>query len=281
MQLLKRVKWIYVVLSLFLIAMGVCLFMWPEIPSVTICCAIGGGAVLFGIIKIVFYFLREIERVGEQYDFAIGSMCVIAGAILLIHPADVLSMIPQVLGVCMLMDSVFKLQIALDAKRLGNKGWWVSLLITLVCIVWGIVLILRDLGPFGLDKYLTILIGGGLVADGVQNLVAVVYMAGTVKKTEAVGKEITEPAEPMIPVTSPVKEPALSVAPVKTEPVKIPESAPAPAKKKRFSLFDKKKETPAPDAPAQTEPVQAPEAEEDDGSVAEIKFEMTEGDHGK
>ena len=91
MQLLKRVKWVYVLLSLFLIGVGVCLCLWPDIPSVTICCAIGGGAVLFGIVKIVLYFLNDIEQVGEQNDFAIGAICVIAGAILLIHPGAVLA----------------------------------------------------------------------------------------------------------------------------------------------------------------------------------------------
>jgi uncharacterized membrane protein HdeD (DUF308 family) len=263
MQLLKRVKWVYVVLSVFLMALGVSLFVWPDIPSVTICCAIGGGAVVLGIVKIVLYFLREVQAVGEQNDFAIGAMCVIAGAILLIHPAAVLSMIPQVLGVYMLIDCVFKLQITLDAKRLGSGGWWLSLLVTLVCIVWGLLLVWQ---PFGLEKHLMVLIAGGLIGDGVQNLLGVIYMAATVRKTEAEGGAITEPAEPLLP-----EEPEAEIpAPVSLETApELPEKAPAEPKKK-FSLFGKK-EAPAP----QPEPISAP-PEEDDGAVAEINFEMTE-----
>ena len=49
MQLLKRVKWVYVVLSGFLAGLGECLFVWPDIPAVTVCCAIGGGAVSRGL----------------------------------------------------------------------------------------------------------------------------------------------------------------------------------------------------------------------------------------
>lgn len=264
MQLLKRVKWVYVLLSVFLMALGVCLFLFPDISYVAICCAIGGGAVVLGIVKIVLYFLREIEAVGEQNDFAIGAMCVIAGAVLLIHPAGILSMIPQVLGVYMLIDCVFKLQIALDAKRLGSKGWWLSLVVTLICIVWGLLLIWQ---PFGLSAHLVVLIAGGLIADGVQNLLGVIYMAATVRKTEAEGGEITEPVE-FVPVTEP--------AAPETEPTPAKVSTPAEPKKK-FSLFGKKdapaeepKPEPAPEAPAQPEP------EEEDGAVAEIKFEMTE-----
>ena len=267
MQLLKRVKWVYVLLSLFLIGVGVCLCLWPDIPSVTICCAIGGGAVLFGIVKIVLYFLHDIEQVGEQNDFAIGAICVIAGAILLIHPGAVLAMIPQVLGVYMLADSMFKLQIALDARRLENKGWWVALVITLVCILWGCLLIWQ---PFGLDRYLSMLIAGGLVADGVQNLVGVIYCAATVKKTEATGREIREEPEPLLPVT-----PEMPAEP----PVSQPEPAPAePVVKKKFSLFGKKAEAPAPAPEPEVQPAPPEEPAEDDGAVAEIKFEMQEGD---
>lgn len=262
MQLLKRVKWVYVLLSVFLMALGVCLFVFPNISYVAICCAIGGGAVAFGIVKIVLYFLREVDTVGEQFDFAIGAMCVIAGAVLLIHPKAILEMIPQVLGVYMLIDCVFKLQIALDAKRLSNGGWWLSLVVTLICIVWGMLLIWQ---PFGLSEHLVILIAGGLVMDGVQNLLGVIYMAATVRKTEAEGSEITEPAvlEPIV----------VSVVPEAAVETPKPEKVPAP--KKKFSLFgnkdapaEKSTSEPAPEIPAQSE--------EDDGAVAEINFEMTE-----
>lgn len=264
MQLLKRVKWVYVVLSIFLMALGVCLFVWPNIPAVTVCCAIGGGAVVLGIVKIVLYFLREVEAVGEQNDFAIGAMCVIAGAVLLIHPSAILNMVPQVLGVYMLIDCVFKLQIALDAKRLGSGGWWLSLVVTLICIVWGLLLIWQ---PFGLDKHLMTLIAGGLIADGVQNLLGVIYMAITVRRTEAEGGEITEPAALEDVPEAPAVEP---IAPAE-------EAQPAaePAPKKKFSLFGKKDESKDAPAPAPEAPV-PPEPEEDDGAVAEINFEMTE-----
>ena len=266
MQLLKRIRWVYVLLSLFLIGVGVCLFLQPGLSSATVCCAVGLGAMLFGIVKIVLYFLRELNEMAEQYDFAIGAMSVIAGAVLLIHPTAVLALIPQVLGIYMLVDCVFKLQVAMDARRLGNKGWWVSLIVTLLCICWGCLLIWQ---PFGLENYRTPLIASGLVADGVQNLVSVAYIAGTVKKTEASGKAITEPAEDWIPVTIPPAPPedkAPEPAPIQPEsefpaapetpadaPAPEPEPAPAPAEtkesKKKFRWFEKKESAPAAEPP--------------------------------
>lgn len=237
MQLLKRVKWVYVLLSVFLMGLGACLFLWPDIPAVAICCAIGGGAVVFGIVKIVLYVLREVGTVGEQFDFAIGAMCVIAGAILLIHPEAILSMIPQVLGVYMLIDCVFKLQITLDAKRLGNRGWWLSLAVTIICIVWGLLIIWR---PFGLEDRSVALIAGGLIADGVQNLLSVIYMAATVRKTEAVDEPVAPAAVEPVPAEMEPAVTAEDIASVKAE--VVPDDV----------------------------------SSEEDGAVMEINFDMTE-----
>lgn len=293
MQLLKRIRWVYVLLSLFLIGVGVCLFLQPGLSSATVCCAVGLGAMLFGIVKIVLYFLRELNEMAEQYDFAIGAMSVIAGAVLLIHPTAVLALIPQVLGIYMLVDCVFKLQVAMDARRLGNKGWWVSLIVTLLCICWGCLLIWQ---PFGLENYRTPLIASGLVADGVQNLVSVAYIAGTVKKTEASGKAITEPAEDWIPVTIPPAPPedkAPEPAPIQPEPespaapetpadapAPEPEPAPAPAEakesKKKFRWFEKKESVPAaepPLTPPKFEPDPIPDPVSEDSAETTIETE--------
>lgn len=256
MQLLKRVKWVYVLLSLFLIALGVCLLVIPGIAADSLCLLCGGGAVVFGIVRMILYFLRPIEQVGEQYDFAIGATCIIAGAVLLVRPQAVLDMVPQVLGVYLLVDCMFKLQIALDAQRLGGKGWWLSLLVTVICMVWGMLLIWM---PFGLDAHRLLLVAGGLIADGVQNFIGVIYMAAVVRKPEAEGGEITEPAE-FVPVAEPV----------------APAEAPQPAEpKKKFSLFEKK-DAPAEEPKPESIPEKPAQPEEDDGAVAEIKFEMTE-----
>lgn len=55
------IKWSYVALSIFLIGLGVCAVVWPDIGLSTICIAIGAGAVVFGVVRIIAYFLREIR----------------------------------------------------------------------------------------------------------------------------------------------------------------------------------------------------------------------------
>ncbi len=187
--------------------MGVCLLMWPELSTDMACMIVGGGAMLFGLVKIVFYFVRQVNAMVEQYDFSTGLLSIAAGTVLLVQPDEMLRLLPQVLAVCMLVDCVFKIQVVLDAKRLGSMVWFLQLLMVLVCIGWGVCLLLQ---PFGLDKYVPQMFAGGLIVDGVLNLLTVLFIAFTVKK------------EPVINIPAPIADPMQAVKPM---PVAV---APAP-----------------------------------------------------
>lgn len=193
MKVLKRVRWTYLLLSLFLIAIGVCLFVWPEVSVDMVCMVAGGGAVLFGLAKIVIYFVRQVNSMVEYYDFSVGVLSIMGGSVLLIQPAEVLNMLPQVLAVAMAADCIFKMQVVLDAKRLGSSVWFLMLFVLAVCGGWSACLLLR---PFGLDAYVSQMFAGGLIADGVMNLLAVIFIAATVKKApEEVAAELPDPIQ--------------------------------------------------------------------------------------
>ena len=53
MKFFSRIRWAYLLLSLFLIGIGVCLFMWPEVSMNMMVMVAGAAAMLFGLIKII------------------------------------------------------------------------------------------------------------------------------------------------------------------------------------------------------------------------------------
>ena len=213
MKFLKRVRWAYLILAAFLIAAGVCMFMWTNITDNMICMMVGGGAMLFGLTKIIIYFVRQVNVVAEQYDFSTGVLCIAAGCVLLVQPEQLLGLMPQVLAVYMLCDCVFKVQVALDAKRLGSGAWFLQLFMVLICIGWGVCLLLQ---PFGLDDYVQMLVAGGLIADGALNLVTVLFIAFTVKK------------EPVVNVPVPIADPMQAVKPMPVAVAPAPRPEPEP-----------------------------------------------------
>lgn len=207
-------KWSYIGLSVFLIALGLCAVIWPNIGMATVCVAIGAGAVLFGVIRIIVYFMREVRGVAVSYDFSIGLLALIAGVILLIHPQSVLDFLQVVIGVYLLLDSVFKLQTALDSKRIGMTGWWVPLIFTVICLVLGVLMVLK-VGA----ELVMMLIGAALIADGLQNLCLAVYAAVAAKQLRRMDKDgdglpdIIEEDEAgnVVPEAAPAPEPEAPV----------------------------------------------------------------------
>lgn len=174
MNVFKRIKWTYVLLSVLLLVLGILLVANPDTSMITICRILGGGALAFGVIRIVLYFVREIDGVAIRYDFAAGAFCVIVGAMLLWRAPTMVGFLSVVVGLLILVDSVFKLQVAIDSRRMGATTWWVTLLFTCVCMVMGGLLVFD---PFSGQQVLATVMGVSLIADGLQNLCTVIYAA--------------------------------------------------------------------------------------------------------
>ena len=108
-------------------------------------------------------------------------MCWHFGAFVLLKSQFVLSVLPFFTGVFLLIGGVVKLQGALDLKRLGFGAWWLILLIALAMFVLGGVLVAN---PFEAARVVVILIGTGLLADGLANSFNLLMITHLFKKAK-------------------------------------------------------------------------------------------------
>ena len=67
MKVFKRIKWSYVVLSAMFLLLGIYLVVNPETSLVMICRILGAAMAVFGVMKIVLYFIREVEGVAIRF----------------------------------------------------------------------------------------------------------------------------------------------------------------------------------------------------------------------
>ncbi len=191
MKVFKRIKWAYVLLSVFFLVLGVLLVANPETSMVWICRVLGGVALAFGALRIVGYFLRELDGVGLRYDLATGAFSIFAGALLLWRAPEIASIMAVIIGLFILVDCVFKLQVAIDSRRMGASSWWVTLLFTCVCMVLGLLLVFDT---FKGQQVISIMMGISLIADGLQNLCTVIYAAVFVKEVKDTVRDIVDDA---------------------------------------------------------------------------------------
>ena len=164
---MKTAKIGYIVMSVLFCVLGVVLLFTPGVSALWIGRLLGIGLILFGAIKLVGYFSRDLFRLAFQYDLAFGLLLMVLGIVTLSHPGDALSFLCVMFGIPVLADGLFKIQIAMDSRQFGSRNWWLVLVLAALTCVVGVVLVFR---PMTGVRALTALMGLSLLCDGVLNL---------------------------------------------------------------------------------------------------------------
>ena len=179
MDRLKKWKWAYTALTLAVMALGLCLILRPGISAEILCCIFGGGLLLVGCVRIVSYFQRGISALWHRYEFPLGLLDALLGIYFLSRPGNVLLLLPVIVGIAIVVDSVFKLQTALELRQMGVTRWVSMLVLAIVSILFAILL-LRN--PFEGTMTLMVYLGLTLVIDSIQSLVFIHQLAKDVRK---------------------------------------------------------------------------------------------------
>ena len=161
----------YIVMSVMFCIAGALFIALPDISITMIGISMGIAMSVFGIVKLVGYFSRDLFRLAFQFDLELGILLLVLGLIVLIRPDDLMTFMCIALGISILTDGLFKVQIALDSKRFGIKSWWVILALAVVAGTIGVFLIFRSSKS---AQFLTVLLGVSILAEGILNLYTVI-----------------------------------------------------------------------------------------------------------
>lgn len=157
----------YIVLSALLCLLGLMLVLIPDFSIALAGKLLGVLMMVFGLVKIVGYWSKDLYRLAFQYDFAFGILMIPLGMYALCHPERTISFFYIILGIVVLADGLFKLQISLDSRAFGIEKWWLILALALLAGTLGCVLIFH---PNSSAKVATSLVGLTLLGEGILNL---------------------------------------------------------------------------------------------------------------
>lgn len=164
---MKVAKAGYIVASAMLCLIGILFIAHPGASVKAIAYTLGAAILLFGCMRLMGYFSRDLFRLAFQYDLQLGILLIALGAIVLLKSQNVMNFIFITVGTAILVDGLFKVQTALDSKRFGIGGWWLILLFALLTGCAGLLLMLR---PMESGRALIVLLGISLLAEGILNL---------------------------------------------------------------------------------------------------------------
>lgn len=169
---IKAAKLGYIVMSALLCCIGIFFMVYPDISAKTICRLVGGIFAVLGAVKLVGYFSKDLYRLAFQFDLSLGILLIAIGLVMLLHPSGFTMVLFSVIGVLVMGDGLFKLQIALDTKRFGIGKWG---LIACFAIMTGILGLLLLINPFKGAHIVMIIAGLSLLLAGAANLFVAIF----------------------------------------------------------------------------------------------------------
>lgn len=161
----------YIVISILFCITGGLMIVVPGLVAPVISRVLGIFLILFGSIKLVGYYSRDLFRLTFQFDLALGILTIILGMIIFVRANHVMTFLSVVYGVYVMADSMLKIQIAFDSRAFGIRTWWLIFAVACITGAIGFIMVFR---PFEGAELLVTILGMSLLAEGILNLITVI-----------------------------------------------------------------------------------------------------------
>lgn len=181
MKIIRIAKGGYTISSIAFCMAGILLLIHPEISAIAICKGLGILLAVCGVFRICGYLSQDLYRLAFQFDLAGGILIIVLGLVMLFRSNSVLRFLNFVLGILVLIDSLLKIQTALDARRFGLERWWMIGGAAVLASVLGLLIILDPFGSTGVSGAV-MLLGMTLLMEGLLNLYVAIYTIKTEKQ---------------------------------------------------------------------------------------------------
>ena len=172
-KFLKNVKKDMMLITVFQLLAGVLLlvFSGSVVRLISYICA--AVLLVYGIMHAITYFKQQAAASG-QYDLVKGVIGTAAGVILFVKPGILSGILFTILAIVIILDSVTKLQDALDLKKLNYQNWWIMMLLAIIMAVMGLIVLFN---PFGTASMLVSFVGVVLILNAAVDLWDIFYIS--------------------------------------------------------------------------------------------------------
>lgn len=173
MNILKSDKKGFIWSGVVYLLVGVLMCAWPVGTAEVMCVIAGGALIVSAVVKASVYFRKKDYGLMPRVDFASSALLVLLGLLLFFRPDVFMSLVPFILGMMILVNSVFQMQIALELHAAKYGAWWHYLAVSLGC---GILALIMMFDPFGSYRLVAVFMGLAFLVDGAADLWTALYL---------------------------------------------------------------------------------------------------------
>ena len=138
----------YIMISFVFYVAAVIYLFFPDLPPMALSCFSGTILIIYGIIKLVGFFSEDLYCLAFRYDLAFGLLIMVVGVLLLVMNASVARHLTPGLGWMALLDNLFHIQMAKEARDFGMEDWMLILGLSIAAGILSVLLIVHGFpGP--------------------------------------------------------------------------------------------------------------------------------------
>ena len=140
-SLIRDIKWSFIASAILSILMGAVLILWPDMSGEVLGYIIGFLFIVYGIFSVISYVTHPILMDFGLYLFT-GLLSVIFGILIVTNPGIVKSTASVALGLFVMIDGIINMRRSVLLSSFGYSRWWLSLTVSVLCVVLGILVLL-------------------------------------------------------------------------------------------------------------------------------------------
>jgi len=166
-EYLKNMRFTFLLAAILYLVLGIVLLLWPVMTSNVICYAVGGILLLYGAVTLIGIFLRASAVGTFRPELLLGVLAAGLGAVFLLWPQAILSLLPVVFGIYLAADSLMNLKRAMEMRRYHYDRWYIAVILSLIGIALGVFVFFH---PYLTATNLIRVIGVVFLYQGISDL---------------------------------------------------------------------------------------------------------------
>lgn len=168
-EIISRFYKVSIFSSIIFFIFGLLLYLKPEGIITVVSSVIGILLIIVGLYSLIMYFKDKIYFKGNLIS---GIFALVSGILLIINTNIIATIVPIIIGICMIGLGARKLEISLRFKDSKVIGWSYMLIMAIITIVCGIVLVINPIkGAFIATKIIGIIIIIYSIIDIIDNII--------------------------------------------------------------------------------------------------------------
>ena len=158
---------------------GIIMLFFPDMIIKSVCYLVGIMFLFVGVSGVVMYVKTDVKTAFASFTLVTSIIFGAFGIYVLLNPEAFASFLPLVVGIFLLVDSVSKLSMAFDLKKVEYKNWWHMLVVAFIILGCGLLLVFN---PFEALSISVQIIGAILIVDSISNIFTIYSYSKIEKK---------------------------------------------------------------------------------------------------